>query len=497
MSLAHFDPLQPSGGGIISSSTLRNNFNALYQGDMYPLQMVAQDIPDNTIKVASANVNNYYQQVWVDGMNPISFTESNSPAIIAPDTNDRIALLVIDKDSNLEWAYGVQSVTPGVPECPARRLPIAYIYQRTDKSTIYDFSDDNGIDCYIYKDVRPTMNFSTYISGLTVVVAAAAASNYARRKADYVCNGTNDQAEINEAITAISSMGGKVVLTEGWFNIATPILINNNNITIEGCGAEATELRLTAGANCNIINIGNGSTTLAGISIEKVYLRGQASLQASGIGIYVHGGSGKLVSVKILNSKIDDTKNDAVKAEYGNLCTIQNSSVRGQDYGVYLLNCSNCFVLNNIVEGIDISVKLNGSYQCLIKNNIVVANVGGIQVIGGQGTNPNNIISENIVQDQISSAEYGIYIDVSHKNNINGNSIYHSNGNGIKIEGGNYNSVIGNRCYDNAGYGINLISGTSNLVRLNYLTGNASGGFYDDGTTTKKAADITDDNIST
>ncbi|MFA6006091.1 MAG: hypothetical protein WC775_06460 [Patescibacteria group bacterium] len=157
MALARFQSTEPSGGAIFSSATLRNNYNALHQGDLYPLRVVAQDIPDNTVKVYSSNVEGYYQQVWVNRTTPLNFSEGNSPIIIAPTSNDRITLLTIDGDGVLAWTYGAQSETPAAPNCPIGKLPLAYIYQRTDKSTIYDLSSDNGIDCYIQKDVRPIL----------------------------------------------------------------------------------------------------------------------------------------------------------------------------------------------------------------------------------------------------------------------------------------------------------------------------------------------------
>ena len=157
MSLALFDELQPSGGQIQSSATLRNQFNSLFQGDMYPLKAMAQDIQDNTVKVYSSNVNSYYQQVWVKRTQPLDFTEGNSPPIIAPTSNNRITLLTINSAGTLEWNYGTEAASPSAPNAPIGKLPLVQVYQRLNKSTIYELADDNGIDCYIIKDVRPVL----------------------------------------------------------------------------------------------------------------------------------------------------------------------------------------------------------------------------------------------------------------------------------------------------------------------------------------------------
>ena len=55
----------------------------------------------------------------------------------------------------------------------------------------------------------------------TVVVAASNSQN--PEKADYICDGTADEVEIQAAIDALSSVGGLVYLSEGTFNISSPI----------------------------------------------------------------------------------------------------------------------------------------------------------------------------------------------------------------------------------------------------------------------------------
>ncbi len=74
-------------------------------------------------------------------------------------------------------------------------------------------------------------------SSPTLVVVASDASSHSKAAADYSCDGTDDQTEINAAIAALPTNGGKVVLSEGTFNIASSILIQNDNVTMVGSGA--------------------------------------------------------------------------------------------------------------------------------------------------------------------------------------------------------------------------------------------------------------------
>jgi hypothetical protein len=132
--------------------------NAIYQGDTYPLKGVAQDTPDDTVKVLTSDVGDYYKQVWLTPTQPLDFDEANSGAISEPTSNDRIALVSVSSAGALSWTYGTQASSPTPPDCPSGDLPLAYVYQRKNKTTIYNFEDDNGEDCYIYRDVRPALS---------------------------------------------------------------------------------------------------------------------------------------------------------------------------------------------------------------------------------------------------------------------------------------------------------------------------------------------------
>ena len=84
------------------------------------------------------------------------------------------------------------------------------------------------------------------VNGL--LVAANDASDAAKGRADYVCDGTADDVQIQAAIDALTS-GGRVVLSEGTFNYAATVTDNNvNSVAIEGQG-DSTILRLPNGAN--------------------------------------------------------------------------------------------------------------------------------------------------------------------------------------------------------------------------------------------------------
>lgn len=55
----------------------------------------------------------------------------------------------------------------------------------------------------------------------TLVVAASNASAQSLAQADYICDGTDDQVQIQAAINAVGALNGQVVLLEGTYNLGT------------------------------------------------------------------------------------------------------------------------------------------------------------------------------------------------------------------------------------------------------------------------------------
>lgn len=173
MAYAHFEAIEPSGGALLSSGTIRNNENAIHQGDIYPLRARAQDTPDLTVQVGGGLVENYYQQVWFNNKGvPSNYAGGNSPSITTPSANPRIALLTLDKDGVLSWAYGSEAETPSAPECPVNELPIAYVYERVGMTQIVNYEDRTSYPSggYLYRDIRPLMTPASYLEDIQQII---------------------------------------------------------------------------------------------------------------------------------------------------------------------------------------------------------------------------------------------------------------------------------------------------------------------------------------
>ena len=93
------------------------------------------------------------------------------------------------------------------------------------------------------KYIRPEETVSEKTTGIyTATYVIAAKNSRDRQKADYVCDGVSDQAEIQIAIDALPPKGGKVSLLEGEFLIKNTIYLPSN-VTLEGQGPGSTIIK--------------------------------------------------------------------------------------------------------------------------------------------------------------------------------------------------------------------------------------------------------------
>lgn len=124
----------------------------------------------------------------------------------------------------------------------------------------------------------------------TVLVASSTAPANVQLVAPYVCDGTDDQVEIQQAIDSVASTGGTVVLTEGVFNISmvTSRLTGTGDIA----DSNTDHFKVDVGSDYSSINVGDilivrdglksGSYTMQYYNCDGPYVVDSKS--ASGLG---------------------------------------------------------------------------------------------------------------------------------------------------------------------------------------------------------------------
>jgi parallel beta-helix repeat protein len=120
---------------------------------------------------------------------------------------------------------------------------------------LLNYRGNNGLDSdtvslpNVVADSISTPNFPNGINAptgrtATYVIAASDAPANVKAQADYVCDGTADEVEINAAINALPAGqaapviagGGRIYLTEGIFHISSPIWITRMCVELSGAG---------------------------------------------------------------------------------------------------------------------------------------------------------------------------------------------------------------------------------------------------------------------
>ncbi len=252
----------------------------------------------------------------------------------------------------------------------------------------------------------------------TLVIAAVDSSTKGKAGADYVCDGTADQAVINEAIEELEFSGGMILLLEGTYVINDAIRMMSN-ITLAGQG-HGTVIKLMDAfpAGVDIIMITNFFSTIKDITIRDLTLDGNRASALSSEPLHgIHFGEYSSLmageNIRLEGLLVKDVKDEAVSLRSTNVLSskVKDSIIRGSGIGIIVTDGS-------IIKG-------NHVY-----NNDLVA----IGIFGD-----NSIVSENEIY---ANRQLGVDLRWGANNNkIDGNSIYNNNldyvsgGAGIFIQG--------------------------------------------------------------
>lgn len=262
------------------------------------------------------------------------------------------------------------------------------------------------------------------------LVIGASASGHTAADVDYLCDGTDDQEQINAAIAAISDAGGKIILLEGTYNISDSINITKENVSIEGMGVEATTLQ-TNSFTGNIIRASQPYFTLKNVRITSTMI------EPTGIGInFLNNGSHGLIdNVEVYGLET------GVRASGYNIII---NKVRADFCGMGILANKNCMVTNCIIidsDGVGIRVSGNHGYIC---GNYIDSVECGIEIAEGRY----NKISDNYIirglgeTSDYTETQYTISVYEGTYNDISNNYILGKN---YITTGGTGNTFVNNR----------------------------------------------------
>jgi len=277
----------------------------------------------------------------------------------------------------------------------------------------------------------------------TIVVAAYNSSTSSKAQADYICDGVDDQVEIQAAIDSLPASGGKVVLSEGTFLFSGAVSGDGkNNVTISGSGSGdygATRIKLANGANSNLFDVKGNFWRFS-----NIYFDGNKSNQTlTSYGIYFYS---DFTYLFVDNCVFKDFYTAGIRFE-GHRGEVTKSLIGYNKYGVELaghLDIFESYIVSNEEDGVH---GIEGCPDWRFIGNVVKGN-------GGNGVDV--------------AARWGI---------IQGNIFLENGGSGVKIESGSTHiKVVGNDIRLNGIHGIYLIAGSHAIISNNAIQQNTQYG---------------------
>ena len=301
---------------------------------------------------------------------------------------------------------------------------------------------------------------------------------------DYVCDGTSDQTQINQAITAVNGNGGGTIYVKaGSYVISSSIIPLSNvhiifdknatvtraiDIEMVSSSSEISNFKIEGGRFCNDTGT-NEIITLSNINNEEIEIAGMTFVKCGGRAIYV-GGDFKVINCNGIdiaqgigtpdlslqtsgaykiprciiescffeNQTFSGSQNEGVDINWHNLgyATINDCICRGYHDASFELNCRYYQVSNCIAIGANGYAPTPGHFAFAIKEE---ATDGRLHT--GNVT--------NCIVINLNGTGYGFYTDRANSINFNGCQVISTdltNSIGYRISGATSESVVMNGC---------------------------------------------------
>lgn len=297
------------------------------------------------------------------------------------------------------------------------------------------------------------------VGSQTLIVAASDAPSKVRARADYICDGTDDDVQIQAALDALSQ--GTVLLTEGTYTIGASIEMRTKKGLI-GIGI-STVLQSKNSLDDHVIDNSSGSLQYFCI-LRDFRVVGNDANNTTGDcvhanmahtwwmeNLHLDDGAGRGIDIS------GDASNIALNNHIIN-CRIENSATQGLFVSSF---APNNHIVGNIIGGTDdwYGIECANDENIFVDNHIHSTSNSGVLVSG-----ENNKFIGNIVE---SSGSHGFDISGDH-NKFIGNTAFNNTNDGFNVNA-DYNVFQGNRAFDRQGaktqdYGFDIQSGADNNI---------------------------------
>lgn len=312
---------------------------------------------------------------------------------------------------------------------------------------------------------------------VVIYVGSAELSDEQKLSCDYVCDGVDDQIEIDQAIDSLPDSGGEIHLSRGIFNISNSIVIDKRiKLTGEGKGITLDRNSVNNGGTTLLSELTGGCIILIRKSDTLSDIKGitLSDFQIVGAGINIENNFCNGINVT--------TYTDCVTLERLAICHCYYGLFVDQSATVDDISVTNCDFQRDST-----GIYINGQgWQTRIENNIFWDMSGRQSTSGIVLSAGKNIVNGNYfgVSSLVSQDRMNAWISAKNAVSLlcNGNSFSRCTSSPIRFEaGGQFASISGNsfseigkaQFYDNeravlyvdgAGTGGGRISFTNNTV---------------------------------
>lgn len=344
---------------------------------------------------------------------------------------------------------------------------------------LFILTDDDGT-WNITLDINGSGNgtVESFTRGFTYVIASNETSEAGKNESNYICDGTDDDLIINEAIQNMTR--GTIKLLYGYYNISSPIVIDRF-VNIIGDGVGSTIIYLQSGSNCRMIeyNLSSGYNRGPLMYLAHFMLDGNKQGQSSGTdAIHTMVGDVQAKDWSMYDVWIDSYRGNGTHIVTTHNWVIYHTAIERCDgAGIYVASTGGGTIRDNLLaynkDGIFISGV--GNKLDIIANDISYNDESGIHV---GGTSSFLYIAFNEVENNNVDVgtHYGLQLENTHSSVVIGNTISGSNQRDAIIIWGSvckWNRIIANKIDGASRYGI-LLAGNNHTVRDNTILNTVS-----------------------
>lgn len=289
-------------------------------------------------------------------------------------------------------------------------------------------------------------------------VVGTSTAGWTAADCDYLCDGVDDQVEIQAALNSLPDSGGKIVLLEGEYFSNQHFEISKN-ITLCGSG------------NMSILTV-DGNFTAIETSSDSSFFR-LSNLQLKG----VNNTAFPVVKIHSNNVMIDNCYFSAggfgIQVDWGSPVYIVGNRFTGIAYNAVTSTTGEIFLLNNHVFGTNTGFSAQNAYGSPVM-------ISGNLFYYGGSINVANTTAALICSNALICSG-NIYFEGSDSyagngSSISGNILYNMRGRGIRLSNAISVTVQGNVIYKAEGYTsseypIEVFQGSNNVICNNYMPG--------------------------